>query len=73
MTDTLYEDVYAYKKQSSAGRRLLACFLIDLFFHPEDGDYIFLRDVGFFRITRRYNSEDTLFIVAAVRTSVATQ
>jgi hypothetical protein len=69
MTDTLYEDVHAYKKQSSASRRILASFLIDLSFDPEDG-YIFLRHVGFFRITWRFNSEDTHFIVAAVRTSV---
>jgi hypothetical protein len=49
MKDTSYEDVlvYAYKKQSSASRRLLAGFLLGLFFDSEDGGYIFLQDVGF--------------------------
>jgi hypothetical protein len=37
---------------------LHADFLLDLPFYPEDGCDIFLRNVDFYRITRRYISED---------------
>jgi hypothetical protein len=35
-----------------------AGFLLRLFFDPEDGGYMFLRNVGWQRTTRRYIRED---------------
>jgi hypothetical protein len=49
--------------KSKSSKKLACClfhvdFLLDLPFYPEDGDDIFLRNIDFYRTTRRFIAED---------------
>jgi hypothetical protein len=59
----------AYPTRSELYLLLEFCWLLSFLLNPEDGDSVFLRNMGkFYQTTRHHIPEDVLFIVTAVRT-----